>query len=148
MGAPEWANGLTLMQRLYVEAYVGEAKGNATEAARIAGYASPENSARDNAGKPKIMQAVHEALEEIRKDHDVLTPEEIHAFWRRVVYDDSVEMKDRLKAASDAARAMAMFVDRKELRVESGVQVMVYLPDNGREVEDIVMHDAHELGGD
>lgn len=31
--------GLTLKQRLFVEAYLGEANGNASEAARLAGYA-------------------------------------------------------------------------------------------------------------
>lgn len=33
---------LTYKQRLFVAAYLGEANGNATEAARIAGYAHPE----------------------------------------------------------------------------------------------------------
>lgn len=35
------ANGLTIKQEAFVAAYIGEAKGNATEAARIVGYAEP-----------------------------------------------------------------------------------------------------------
>src|SRR4026209_1969462 len=35
---------LTLKQQLWLEAYLGEAAGNATEAARIAGYAGNDNT--------------------------------------------------------------------------------------------------------
>mgnify|MGYP000100200540 CR=1 FL=1 len=38
----------TEKQRRVVEAYMGEARGNATEAARIAGYKNPEASADKN----------------------------------------------------------------------------------------------------
>jgi len=40
--APKDSDKLTLKQQLFVEAYLGEAKGNATEAARIAGYKGNE----------------------------------------------------------------------------------------------------------
>ena len=37
-------NGLTLKQRLFCEYYAGEAQGNATEAARLAGYQGNDNA--------------------------------------------------------------------------------------------------------
>ena len=53
---------LTGKQRLFVEAYVGQARGNATEAARTAGYAGSEGTLAqvgyENLRKPEIRDAV------------------------------------------------------------------------------------------
>jgi hypothetical protein len=53
---------LTYKQRLFVSAFIGEAKGNATEAARIAGYGRSANAlgvtGHDLLRKPKIQAAI------------------------------------------------------------------------------------------
>jgi phage terminase small subunit len=49
---------LTYKQRLFVSAYIGEAKGNATEAARIAGYSSPDKQGSQLLGKTRIKAAI------------------------------------------------------------------------------------------
>lgn len=54
--------GLTLKQQLFVDAYLGEANGNATEAARIAGYASPRIQGSENLTKPDIRAAIDSRL--------------------------------------------------------------------------------------
>jgi phage terminase small subunit len=53
---------LTLKQKLFVEAYLGRAAGNATEAARVAGYAGDDATlaqvGHENLRKPEISAAV------------------------------------------------------------------------------------------
>ena len=53
---------LSLKQRLFVEAYVGKAAGNATEAARLAGYKGSDRTLKvigsENLTKPDIRDAV------------------------------------------------------------------------------------------
>lgn len=48
----------TLKQELFIAAYLGEAKGNATEAARIAGYKKPKEQGYENLNKPHIHARV------------------------------------------------------------------------------------------
>lgn len=58
------ANGLTSKQRAFVEAYLGRANGNATEAARIAGYSDPEMSGWANKQKVEIWSEIEKTLNE------------------------------------------------------------------------------------
>ncbi len=58
---------LTLKQQLFINAYVGEARGNATEAARIAGYdgnaVTLSAVGYENLRKPQILDEVNRILE-------------------------------------------------------------------------------------
>lgn len=60
--------GLTDKQRLFVEAYLGSAKFNATQAARTAGYAGDDNvlavAGYDLLRNPKISELVRQRLSE------------------------------------------------------------------------------------
>lgn len=62
---------LTLKQEAFKDAYLGEARGNATEAYRLAGYAGTGDTARINACKlltnPNISAAIAKAREGIAK---------------------------------------------------------------------------------
>jgi phage terminase small subunit len=58
----EKSKPLTLKQRQFVDAYVGQARGNATEAARIAGYSDPEQSGWQNKKKVDISAAIEAEL--------------------------------------------------------------------------------------
>ena len=59
---------MTLKQKLFVEAYLGRARGNATEAARIAGYRGDEATLAqvgyENLRKPVVKLAVEARVEE------------------------------------------------------------------------------------
>lgn len=132
-----WRDGLTRKQRLFVEYYVGEAKGNATEAARLAGYSSPEGSAAKNMGKGKLLEAIAALSAELAEKDGALTPEEIQEMWAEIARDPKQMTKDRLKALSDAARSQGLFIDRRHVQVSGGgAGVVVYVPSNGREVND------------
>lgn len=58
-------DGLTYKQRRFIEAYLGEARGNASEAARLAGYAKPAEQGYENLRKPQIRAAIDARIEEL-----------------------------------------------------------------------------------
>ena len=53
---------LTPKQQRFIAAYLGEAKGNATAAARIAGYKDPESSAHESKQNPAIRAQIDAQL--------------------------------------------------------------------------------------
>ncbi len=55
-------SNLTEKQRRFVEAYVGEARGNATEAARLAGYKKPHPQGAENIQKPTVKAGITDRL--------------------------------------------------------------------------------------
>ena len=61
---------LTHKQELFVAAYLGEAHGNATEAARIAGYKSPADYGQQLLRKTHIAARVKEKVEEFNVSAD------------------------------------------------------------------------------
>jgi hypothetical protein len=147
---------LTERQRRFVEAFVGEAMGSATEAARMAGYANPEN----NAHRLMELDGVVAALNAINADvHDtaIATAHEVQAFLSGVVrgtegrsivmteagplkkpgtdeYEtDDPPVKDRVKAAEALAKMRGYIAPVKSEVEVTGVPVTVYLPSNGRD---------------
>lgn len=109
------AHGLTEKQRRFVEAYMGEAAGNGTEAARLAGYKGNSRTlgqvASENLAKPDIAKAI---ASEVAADPLVLSREDLQRFWSRAVQGQ--EDVDRLKASELLAKSQAMFVHRIEVK--------------------------------
>ena len=118
---------LTAKQSTFIDAYLGEAKMNATQAARIAGYKHPEVQGAENLRKlrPYISKTMNE-----RHTDAIATQEEIQQFFTAVVRGEVKEevvsnngkilevpasTKDRLKAAECMGRAYGMFTERKEI---------------------------------
>lgn len=116
---------LTEKQRRFVEAYMGVARGNATEAARLAGYSGGDNALGVRGSEllrnSKVMRAI---AERTKSDPLVLGREELQQFWSRVLTakeldaGDEPAMKERLRASELLARSQGVFVDRVE--VEDG----------------------------
>lgn len=63
---------LTVKQRLFVDAYIGEANCNATEAARLAGYADPKNEGYRLTHRDDIRAAIDQRMRDL-----TIGPEEI-----------------------------------------------------------------------
>lgn len=83
---PEGPRPLTLKQRLFVEAYLGEARGNATEAARIAGYAEP------NSQGPRLLVNVGiRAIVESRVERAAMGADEVLARLATIARSDMGE---------------------------------------------------------
>ena len=118
---------LTAKQSTFIDAYLGEAKMNAAQAARIAGYKHPETQGAENLRKlrPWIDKVMNE-----RHSNAIATQEEIQKFFTAVVRGKVKEevvsnsgkilevpasTKDRLKAAECMGRAYGMFTERKEI---------------------------------
>lgn len=106
---------LTEKQRKFVEAYMGAAAGNATEAARLAGYKGNNETlaqvGAENIRKPYIAQ---ELRARANKDPLIATREDRQRFWTEVMESGGVEMKDRLRASEILGKSQADFVDRIE----------------------------------
>lgn len=148
---------LTRKQQLFVEAYTGEARGNATEAARLAGYKGNDNTLHvvgaENLQKPTII----EAIEKHDEDHPaVMDATELRAFWSTVARGGDTlaadgeppmpsHMRDRLKASEMLAKSSAMFVTRVEQTGAGGGPISVKY---AKEVKDMTDEElARELTG-
>jgi phage terminase small subunit len=112
---------LTEKQRRFVEAYMGQAKGNATEAARLAGYSGNENALSQRGFELVRNSKVSQAIEERRQACPlVMSREQLQEFWSRVALgqeldgDDVAAMRDRLKASELLARTQGAFVEKVE----------------------------------
>lgn len=118
---------LTAKQSTFIDAYLGEAKMNAAQAARIAGYKHPETQGAENLRK--LRPYIDEVMNK-RHSNAIATQEEIQKFFTAVVRGEVKEevvsnngkvlevpasTKDRLKAAECMGRAYGMFTERKEI---------------------------------
>lgn len=118
---------LTAKQSTFIDAYLGEAKMNAAQAARIAGYKHPEAQGAENLRK--LRPWIDEVMSKRHSDA-IATQEEIQQFFTAVVRGEVKEevvsnsgkilevpasTKDRLKAAECMGRAYGMFTERKEI---------------------------------
>jgi hypothetical protein len=112
---------LSRKQQLFVEAYCGQAAGNATEAARIAGYSGTVKALTVISTRNLAKSSIIEAIAAYDKTHPkVASAEKIRQFWTDVMTDTSVDMGDRLQASQLLAKASAMFIKRQEHKLISG----------------------------
>ena len=103
---------LNAKRRRFVIAYCGEAKGNATAAAEIAGYAHPHSQ---GSRLLKIVE-VAEAVDELHEaDPLVASGEQIREFWTKVMVDAGEDTKDRIRASELLAKSRGMFVTKSKL---------------------------------
>lgn len=93
--------------------YTGEAKANAVEAARLAGYSEKYAQkfghkllARDDV--QQYIRYINEVGVPGTKDH-IATIAEIQAFWTTVFNDQTNEIKDRLRASELLAKTKGAF---------------------------------------
>jgi len=123
---------LTEKQRAFVEAYMGEAAGNATEAARIAGYSGGDSTlssvGSDNLRKPKIRQAIRDR---VTTDPLVADRRERQAFWTAVMRGEEGDpsTKDRMTAAKLLGKSQGDFVEHHEHEHSGGVGLTINIPE-------------------
>lgn len=92
---------LTDLQRRWLEAFLGEAEGNPTKAARLAGYGDyADNLAAMGRRNLREVPAIRRVLVLFAIDHPGFADwEERRQFWTRVMRDEECTMQDRLKAS-------------------------------------------------
>lgn len=115
----------TQKQRKFVEAY----NGNGTEAARIAGYTGNDKVlaqvATENLRKPDIQAAI-QARENKKISRLIAVREERQEFWTRIMSDEGIELRDRLKASELLGKSEADFTFKHE---HSGKMTFDTVPD-------------------
>ena len=114
---------LTAKQKRFIEVF----DGNATKAARIAGYANPNECGRRCINHPEIAAAIR-AREDANLAPDIATREERQAFWSATMRDAEQEMKDRLRASELLGKSNADFIDRlqQDGQIEINVKIVTY----------------------
>ena len=100
---------LTKKQQKFIQAY----SGNASEAARMAGYSSRTAKAIgfELLTKPDIADAIREREKE-RTDAMIATREERQTFWTSVLRDPETELRDRLRASELLGKSEGDFLER------------------------------------
>jgi phage terminase small subunit len=114
---------LTTKQQRFVDAY----DGNATEAARIAGYAKPNRQGPRLLSNVVIMSEIKER-EGQKKESTIATREERQQFWTDVMrgqVEGSENLQHRLKAAELLGKSNCDFVEHKHHTVDSDIVVKV-----------------------
>lgn len=106
---------LSEKQRIFVDAYKGDAKA----AAVAAGYRNPAVIGCQNLKKPAILQAIRERDDKIQARLDIsgrkyliATRKERQEFWSNTMKDTNLPLLLRLKASELLGKSEADFTDR------------------------------------
>lgn len=121
--------GLADKQQRWIEAYVGVARFNATEAARLAGYSDPKNSG--NANKRNAIIRAH--VKEWLADHTLSADEVLReltdvgsADWQHFVtvkrdrdgdiVDARMDLNAKIKSLELLGKAYGLFTDKLDVK--------------------------------
>ena len=109
---------LSPKQQKFCEFYISS--GNATEAAKKAGYSekTAREIARQNLTKLDIQNYIKELAEAVHKER-IASAQEVLEFYSKVMADSKAQMKDRLRAAENLAKRMGLDKEGKEETFES-----------------------------
>jgi hypothetical protein len=108
---------LTAKQQLFCEFYIGEANGNATEAARLAGYAGSDETLRaigsQNLTKLNISDVCQERVNEV-----ALSANKVLSELSEIALDKSEATRDRITALQLLGKYHKLFSERLDLSVQ------------------------------
>ena len=111
---------LTPKQSAFIDAYTG----NATEAARMAGYsqATAYSQGQRLLKNPDVAAAIR-AREAERTSETIANREARLKFWTSVMYDETQSTRDRLRASELLAKAEGDFLERVEVESQKSLDV-------------------------
>ena len=100
---------------------------SATEAVMKAGYNVKNKHSACEIGKKNEKSLADEIINRDIElnSKEIASMEEINLFWSRVMNDETVEIKDRLKASELRAKAAGGFIERKTVDVKGGSVVFI-----------------------
>lgn len=142
--------GLTPKQRLFADEYIAN-KGNATAAARKAGYKQPKASGLENLEKPTIQKYIKSrtepVLEELKITGDDVIREIANIGFGRVQegyskkinlltdevesemkYEHTADTENRLRALEILGRHLQLFTDKSEVQLSGTVTFIDDIP--------------------
>jgi len=105
--------GFTVRQKRFIDFF----DGNATQAARAAGYKHPRRMGSENLSKPDILAAIT-ARETEKNAERILTRQQRQEFWSQVTRDENIELKDRLRASELLGKSQCDFSEKRVLHQE------------------------------
>ena len=135
---PETLPKLTDKQRRFVDAYCGEARFNATKAARLAGYS--EKSAYQKGYELKNVESIRAHIDAYLNTDSMTTTEILHELTdvARRSLDDCIEIRtygDDVSAKMDAnakmkalellGKAHQLFTDKQQIEMDGGLRVEI-----------------------
>jgi hypothetical protein len=108
---------LTAKQQLFCEFYIGEANGNATESARLAGYKGSDETLRaigsQNLTKLNISDVCRERVNEV-----ALSADKVLSELSEIALDKSEATRDRIAALQLLGKFHKLFSERLDLSVQ------------------------------
>ncbi len=112
---------LTAKQRAFIDAYLGEARGNATKAAEIAGYRDPGQSGYENKKKLDIWREIERRLKErTLASSEVLDRLSEHANATLLPFLRQTGDSVAIDLSSEAARAHIHLLKKVKVKQRSG----------------------------
>ena len=131
---------LTLKQRAFIDAYLGEAKGNGVKAAELAGYQGDvftlNSVARENLQKP----AIRAEIDRLQAASPLIaTRDERLQVLTEMMRDQSLSPKDRQRAIELLGKSCGDYIQRVEVSGPDGspVQTETRLDLKGLSLEDL-----------
>lgn len=112
-------NELTARQKRFVDAY----EGNATAAARAAGFKNPNVYADDLMKNPRVIAAIQEREKE-RRSKIIATRDERLRRLTEIMRDDTQKTTDRLRAIEIMCRVEGDFIERQEITGKDGLPLL------------------------
>lgn len=120
---------LSQKQKTFCETYAANG-GNATDAARVAGYANPNKASHEN----MVKHGIKAYIDKLTKDSQskrIATKDERQEFWSSLLRGDLVDfdadgnpvqakMSDRVRASELLGKSQLDFIERKELTGAGG----------------------------
>jgi phage terminase small subunit len=110
---------LTAKQQLFCEFYIGAANGNATEAARLAGYKGSDETLRaigsQNLTKLNISEFCQERVNEV-----ALSADKVLSELSEIALSKVEATRDRLTALQLLGKYHKLFSERLDLNVQAG----------------------------
>lgn len=112
---------LTAKQRAFVEAYCGKARGNASEAARLAGYRNPREMGYQTLTKLHIKDAI---AARTQKSLRRMGADDILAALEDLASDAEAD-KDRLKALELLGKNLGLWTHKVEVTGADGGPIQI-----------------------
>lgn len=128
---------LTYKQQLFVEAYLGAAKGNATEAARLAGYKGNDQTlasvGAENLKKPQIASRVRARVDAVGMSADEVL-NELAAVARIPASEEPKSVQNKVKALELLGKHHKLFVEQVDLTSKGNVLPVlnIYASETGK----------------
>lgn len=141
---PTKLNRLSLREQRFILAYLGQANGNGTKAAILAGYARKGADVRavELLGRRSVQQAIAAKVEKLEAK-GIATAAEIDAVLTEALRDTKATWGDRVAAAKELNKVTGRHITR----VEGNLDVVHHTPESLMRLSDAELADLMEREG-